>query len=38
MPTHLTILLVVLVVLVVCLPGNGVYAFGAGNIPSCVSP
>ncbi|THH05855.1 hypothetical protein EW146_g9788, partial [Bondarzewia mesenterica] len=34
MPTHLTILLILLVVLVVCLPGHGVFAFGAGNIPS----
>ncbi|KAI5116643.1 hypothetical protein M0805_000403 [Coniferiporia weirii] len=29
-----TTLLIILFVLVVCLPGNGVYAFGAGNIPS----
>lgn len=33
MPSTLTILLVVVVILVVCLPGHGVYAFGAGNIP-----
>lgn len=28
------ITLLILFVLVLCLPGNGVYAFGAGNIPS----
>ncbi|THG96509.1 hypothetical protein EW145_g7769 [Phellinidium pouzarii] len=34
MPSNLTTLLIIFVVLVVCLPENGVYAFGAGNIPS----
>lgn len=33
MSTNLTILLLLLVVLIVCIDGNGVYAFGAGNIP-----
>ncbi|KDQ09037.1 hypothetical protein BOTBODRAFT_537784 [Botryobasidium botryosum FD-172 SS1] len=31
---HLTLLLLVLVILCICLPGNEVAAFGAGNIPS----
>ncbi|KAA1472452.1 Het-C-domain-containing protein [Dentipellis sp. KUC8613] len=34
MPSHLTICLILVVILVVCLPGHGVLAFGAGNIPS----
>ncbi|KAF9781333.1 heterokaryon incompatibility Het-C, partial [Thelephora terrestris] len=34
MATRQNITLLLLVVLVFCLPGNGVYAFGAGNIPS----
>lgn len=37
MPSNLTILCLVLVILVVCVPGHGVYAFGAGNIPRCVA-
>ena len=36
MLSNFTILCLVLVILVVCLPGQGVYAFGAGNIPRCV--
>ncbi|EJC98232.1 Het-C-domain-containing protein [Fomitiporia mediterranea MF3/22] len=34
MPSNLTILFLLVFVLAVCLPGHGVYAFGAGNIPS----
>lgn len=37
MPSNLTVLCLVLVVLVVCMPGHGVYAFGAGNIPRYVA-
>ncbi|TDL18750.1 Het-C-domain-containing protein [Rickenella mellea] len=33
MAMNMRILLLMLVVLVICMPGNGVYAFGAGNIP-----
>ncbi|KAL5523319.1 hypothetical protein ACEPAF_1586 [Sanghuangporus sanghuang] len=34
MPSNLMILFIVVFVLTVCLPDHGVYAFGAGNIPS----
>ena len=34
MPNNLTVFLILLVVLAFCLSENGVYAFGAGNIPS----
>ncbi|KAI0792398.1 heterokaryon incompatibility protein Het-C-domain-containing protein [Abortiporus biennis] len=32
--SHLYILLLILCILLFCMPGNGVHAFGAGNIPS----
>ncbi|ESK92001.1 heterokaryon incompatibility protein het-c [Moniliophthora roreri MCA 2997] len=34
MPSNLTILFLLVFIFAVCLSGNGVYAFGAGNIPS----
>ncbi|KIJ15941.1 hypothetical protein PAXINDRAFT_168915 [Paxillus involutus ATCC 200175] len=34
MPPNITILLLLIVIFAFCLSGNGVYAFGAGNIPS----
>ncbi|KIK67402.1 hypothetical protein GYMLUDRAFT_37517 [Collybiopsis luxurians FD-317 M1] len=34
MPNHCNLLLPLLFVLVICLSNNGVFAFGAGNIPS----
>ncbi|KAF9458963.1 heterokaryon incompatibility protein Het-C-domain-containing protein [Collybia nuda] len=34
MPSNITILLLLVFIFAVCLSGNGVYAFGAGNIPS----
>lgn len=37
MSVNLFLLLVLLCVLVFCLPGNAVYAFGAGNIPRSVA-
>ena len=35
MATGKGLYLLLLVLLVLCLSGNGVYAFGAGNIPRC---
>ena len=35
MATGPRLYLLLLVLLVFCLSGNGVYAFGAGNIPRC---
>lgn len=35
MATGRRLYLLLLVLLVFCLSGNGVYAFGAGNIPRC---
>ncbi|KIP12121.1 hypothetical protein PHLGIDRAFT_368931 [Phlebiopsis gigantea 11061_1 CR5-6] len=34
MGTSILLLLILVCILVFCIPGNGVYAFGAGNIPS----
>ncbi|THU82295.1 Het-C-domain-containing protein [Dendrothele bispora CBS 962.96] len=34
MPSNITLLLLLLFIFAVCLSNNGVYAFGAGNIPS----
>ncbi|KAK7437930.1 hypothetical protein VKT23_018365 [Stygiomarasmius scandens] len=34
MPSNITLLLLLVFIFVVCLSSNGVYAFGAGNIPS----
>ncbi|RDB30692.1 hypothetical protein Hypma_005902 [Hypsizygus marmoreus] len=34
MPSNITLLLLLVFIFAVCLSGNGVYAFGAGNIPS----
>ena len=38
MSSNVYLLLLVLCIVILCTPGNGVYAFGAGNIPRYALP
>lgn len=36
MSSNMYLLLLILCIVILCIPGEGVYAFGAGNIPRYV--